>query len=44
MKKYYNKYWKAVSFKIGDWIMLLSKNINLRRAMKKLSDKNIGPF
>ena len=44
VKKYYDKHRKAVSFKIGDWVMLSSRNINLRRAMKKLSDKNIGPF
>ena len=44
MAKYYNKGWKPRSYTPGDHILLLSKNIRLRRVSRKLADRYLGPF
>ena len=33
-----------MSYQVGDLVLLSSKNIRLRRASKKLSDRYLGPF
>ena len=39
-----NKYWKEVSYDIGDKVWLSTKNISTDRPSKKLDHKMIGPF
>ena len=42
--KYYNRKHKSKTYKVGDLVLLSSKNIRLQRASKKLADKFLGPF
>ena len=42
--KHYNSKHKAKTYKIGEKILLSTKNLRLRRASKKLADKFVGPF
>ena len=44
MAEYYNRKHVDKSYKIGDEVMLASKNIRLRKPSKKLTDKFLGPF
>lgn len=44
VKKYYDNRHLDMAFDTGSLVMLSTKNISLRKAMKKLSDKFIGPF
>jgi RNase H-like domain found in reverse transcriptase/Reverse transcriptase (RNA-dependent DNA polymerase)/Integrase zinc binding domain/Chromo (CHRromatin Organisation MOdifier) domain len=44
MAKYYNRKHVDKSYRIGDEVMLASKNIRLRKPSKKLTDKFLGPF
>lgn len=40
----YNRKRKNITFREGDKVLLSAKNIRLRRASKKLSDRFLGPF
>jgi hypothetical protein len=42
--KWYNKYHRPVEFKVGDMVLLSSKNIKTVRTSKKLDDRFLGPF
>jgi len=42
--KYYNLHHTKQSLKIGQWVMLSSKNLRQQRPNKKLSDRHLGPF
>ena len=44
VKKYYDNRHRPVLYRVGQYVLLSTKNIKLRKAMKKLSDKFIGPF
>ena len=44
MAKYYNRKHTDKSYRIGDEVMLASKNIRLRKPSRKLTDKYLGPF
>lgn len=44
IKKYYDNKHRDVQFSVGDWVLLSSRNIKLRRASQKLADKFLGPF
>ena len=44
VKHYYDKHHKEVIFAEGDWVILSSKYIKLRKAIKKLLDKFLRPF
>ena len=44
VKKYYDRRHKQASFVVGDWVQLSTKHIRLKKVMKKLSDRYIGPF
>jgi hypothetical protein len=41
---YYNKKKEPLEFKVGDLVLLSTKNLKTTRPSKKLSDKFIGPF
>jgi hypothetical protein len=43
-KKFYNKKRRPIEFKVGDQVMLSTKNLKLARPNKKLSDLFLGPF
>lgn len=42
--KYYNKSHQPQSYKVGDLVMLATKNLKQKRPSKKLSHKFVGPF
>ena len=42
--KHYNKLHKEQTYKVGDLVMLATKNLKQKRPSKKLSHKFIGPF
>lgn len=42
--KYYNKSHKPQTYKVGDLVMLATKNLKQKRPSKKLSHKYMGPF
>jgi transposase InsO family protein len=44
MSKYYNKKHKERTYQEGEKVMLSAKNIRMRKASKKLTDRYIGPF
>ncbi|RMZ78500.1 hypothetical protein DV736_g6691, partial [Chaetothyriales sp. CBS 134916] len=44
VKAQYDKHHRDVVYAPGEWVLLSSKNIKLKKAMKKLSDRYIGPF
>lgn len=44
MTKYYNRKHKDKVYRVGDEVMLASKNIRMRKPSKKLADKFLGPF
>ena len=43
-KKYYNRKHKPKSYKVGDLVMLSTKNLNQKKPSKKLSPRFVGPF
>jgi len=43
-KQFYDKKRKPMTFRIGDKVMLSTKNLRLTRPSKKLSEKYLGPF
>src|SRR6266536_3334512 len=43
-KKYYNKKHKPIQYQPGDLVMLLSRNITIKRPSKKLDAKFLKPF
>ena len=43
-KKYYDKKHKPQQFKVGDLVLLSTKNLKQRRPKRKLSHRYIGPF
>ena len=43
-RKYYNKYYLNVGFKVGDLIILRYTNIKIKRINKKLNYKKLGPY
>ena len=43
-KKFYNKKYSEIRFRIGDKVLVSSKNIRQLRLSKKLSNKFLGPF
>jgi hypothetical protein len=43
-KKYYDARHKQISFNTGDYVLLSTKNLNLKRPKKSLWPKYIGPF
>jgi hypothetical protein len=42
--KWYNKGRIRKSFKVGDWVMISTKHLNLRRPSRKLAEKYAGPY
>ncbi len=44
MKKFYNSKYKNIIYKIEDKILLLLKNIRMRKVSKKLINKFLGSF
>jgi hypothetical protein len=42
--KYYNKRHTPKEYKVGDWVLLASKNITMPRPSKKLDHRFLGPF
>ena len=42
--KYYNEHHKAKEYKVGELVMLSTKNLKQRRPSKKLSHRFVGPF
>ena len=42
--RYYNKTHKPQDYKVGDLVMLATKNLKQKRPSKKLSHKFVGPF
>ena len=44
MTKFYNCKHKDKVYKVGDEVMLSSKNIHMQKASKKLTDKYLSPF
>jgi hypothetical protein len=42
--KYYNKRHTPKEYKVGDWVLLASKNIAMPRPSKKLDHRFLGPF
>ena len=44
VKSYYDHHHESMDFAVDDWVMLFTKNLQLRKASKKLSNKFIGPF
>jgi hypothetical protein len=44
ISKFYNRHQKGRSYNLGDEVMLSSRNICMRKALKKLADKFLGPF
>ena len=44
MAKHYDKKHKDRTYRLGEMVMLSTKNIRLRRASKKLADRYVGPF
>lgn len=44
MVEYYNRKRTDMSFKVGDWVLLSSKNIRLLKHSRKLADRYLGPF
>ena len=43
-ERYYNQKHAPMSFNVGDWVMLSTKNLKQKRPSKKLSHKFLGPF
>ena len=43
-RKYYNKYYLNIEFKVGDLIILKYTNIKTKRTNKKLNYKKLGPY
>ena len=43
-KKWYDKKYTLMHFSVGDWVMLISKNLRQQRPNKKLSDRYLEPF
>src|SRR6266498_1711278 len=43
-KKYYNKKYKPIQYQLGDLIILLNRNIIIKRPSKKLDAKFLGSF
>ena len=44
VRKYYNKYYLNIEFKIGDPIILKYTNIKTKRTNKKFNYKKLGPY
>ncbi|XP_044717345.1 chromo (CHRromatin organization MOdifier) domain-containing protein [Hirsutella rhossiliensis] len=42
--RHYNKTRQQMSFEEGDWVLISTKNLPLRRPTKKLTDKYVGPY
>jgi hypothetical protein len=42
-KHYYDKKHQPISFQVGDWVMLNSKNLRLMRPNRKLAERQFGP-
>jgi hypothetical protein len=42
--KWYNKGRVKKKFRVGDWVLLSTKNLNLRRPSRKLAEKFAGPY
>ena len=43
-RKYYNKYYFNIEFKVGDPIILKYINIKIKKTNKKLNYKKLGPY
>ena len=43
-RKYYNKYYLNIEFKVGDSIILKYTNIKTKRINKKFNYKKLGPY
>jgi hypothetical protein len=44
MAKYYDRKHKERTYAVGERVMLSTKNIRMRKASKKLTDRYVGPF
>lgn len=42
--KWYNKRRTDKRFAVGDWVLLSTKRLNLRRHSRKLAEKYVGPY
>ncbi|PHH91531.1 hypothetical protein CDD83_77 [Cordyceps sp. RAO-2017] len=42
--RYHNKGREAMSFNEGDWVLISTKSLPLRRPTKKLTEKYVGPY
>lgn len=43
-QKWYNKGRTKKKFKVGDWVLISTKHLNLRRPTRKLAEKFAGPY
>lgn len=43
-ERWYNARHTNKTFTVGDWVLISTRNLNLRRASRKLADKYIGPY